>query len=96
MWSNGSDLASWVDKWADHQPDALAVEFEGDKTSYQQLSTRIASIAGWLHLHEVEPGDRVAWLGPNHPLAIELLLACSRLGAIFLPLNSRLLIAEHR
>ena len=95
MWSNGSDLASWVDKWADHQPDALAVEFEGDKTSYQQLSTRIASIAGWLHLHEVEPGDRVAWLGPNHPLAIELLLACSRLGAIFLPLNSRLLIAEH-
>lgn len=95
MWSNGSDLASWVDKWADHQPDALAIEFEGDKTNYRQLSRRIASIAGWLHLHEVKTGDRVAWLGPNHPLAIELLLACSRLGAIFLPLNSRLLIAEH-
>ena len=96
MWSNGSDLASWVDNWADHQPEALAIEFEGRTTDYAQLSKRIASIASWLHLHKVETGDRVAWLGPNHPLAIELLLACSRLGAIFLPLNSRLLVAEHR
>ncbi|MDP6283265.1 MAG: AMP-binding protein [Acidimicrobiales bacterium] len=96
MWSNGSDLASWVDNWADHQPDALAIEFEGVTTNYKQLSRRIASIASWLHLHKVEMGDRVAWLGPNHPLAIELLLACSRLGVIFLPLNSRLLSSEHR
>ena len=96
MWSNGSDLASWVDNWASHQPDALAIEFEGITTNYEQLSRRTAAIASWLHLHKVETGDRVAWLGPNHPLAIELLLACSRLGAIFLPLNSRLLISEHR
>ena len=96
MWSHGPDLASWVDNWASHQPDALAIEFEGATTNYAQLSRRVASTADWLHRHGVVKGDRVAWLGPNHPLAIELLLACSRLGTIFLPLNSRLLTSEHR
>ena len=28
MWDKGSDLASWIDRWAGHQPDALAIEFE--------------------------------------------------------------------
>ena len=34
--------------------------------------------------------------GPNRPLALELFFACSRLGALFLPLNSRLTVAEHQ
>ncbi|MDP7068407.1 MAG: AMP-binding protein, partial [Acidimicrobiales bacterium] len=96
MWDQGSDLASWVDRWAGHQPEALAVEFEGARTNYEQLSRRIADVANWLHEHDVVPGDRVAWLGPNHPGVIDLLFACSRLGAIFLPLNSRLVVSEHR
>lgn len=95
MWEKGSDLASWIDNWASHQPNALAIEFQGVGTNYEQLSTRVSATASWLHSNEIEAGDRVAWLGPNHPLAIELLLACSRLGAIFLPLNSRLLVSEH-
>jgi fatty-acyl-CoA synthase len=44
----------------------------------------------------VAAGDRVAYLGFNHPLALELLFACSRLGAIFVPLNWRLAPPEHR
>ncbi|MBM37039.1 MAG: feruloyl-CoA synthetase [Acidimicrobiaceae bacterium] len=95
MWDQGSDLASWIDRWAGHQPEALAVEFEGSRTNYEQLSRRIADVANWLHQHDVVPGDRVAWLGPNHPRVIDLLFACSRLGAIFLPLNSRLVVSEH-
>ena len=95
MWDKGADLASWVDNWADHQPASLAIEFKGVETNYDQLSTRISAIASWLHSQSVGVGDRVAWLGPNQPLAIELLFACSRLGAIFLPLNSRLLVSEH-
>ncbi len=38
----------------------------------------------------VESGDRVAWLGFNHELQLVALVACARLGAIFLPLNFRL------
>lgn len=96
MLSEGQDVASWVDRWADHQPDALAIEFEGFTTTFRELSQRVASVADWLHRQNINAGDRVAWLGPNRPLAIELLLGCSRLGAIFLPLNSRLLVSEHQ
>ena len=96
MWDKGSDLASWIDRWAGHQPDALAIEFEESRTSYRELSLRVADVAAWLHDRGVGPGDRVAWLGTNDPASICLLLACSRLGAIFLPLNSRLVVSEHQ
>ena len=96
MWDEGSDLASWIDRWAGHRPEALAIEFEELRTTYSELSLRIAEVADWLHEQGVASGDRVAWLGTNNPAAIHLLLACSRLGAIFLPLNSRLVVSEHR
>jgi len=42
----------------------------------------------------VGQGDRVAWLGFNHELQLVTLVACARLGAIFLPLNFRLAVPE--
>ena len=42
----------------------------------------------------VQPGDRVAWLGFNHELQLVMLVACARLGAVFLPLNFRLAVPE--
>ena len=42
----------------------------------------------------VQAGDRVAWLGFNHELQLVTLVACARLGAIFLPLNFRLAVPE--
>ncbi|MDG2114496.1 MAG: AMP-binding protein, partial [Actinomycetota bacterium] len=92
----GQDIATWIDRWAVHRPDALALQFESATQSYDQLSRRVADTADWLHAHRVGEGDRVAWLGPNRPLALELFFACSRLGALFLPLNSRLTVAEHQ
>ena len=96
MTSLGPNIATWIDRWAGHQPDALAVEFEGEQTSYSQLANKIGALANWLVESGIEQGDRVAWLGPNHPFALELVFACSQVGAITLPLNSRLLPSEHR
>ncbi len=42
----------------------------------------------------VTPGDRVAWLGFNHELQLVTLVACARLGAVFVPLNFRLAVPE--
>ncbi len=44
--------------------------------------------------HGLRPGDRVAWLGLNHPAVIVLLFALARLGAVLVPLNHRLSPAE--
>jgi fatty-acyl-CoA synthase len=42
----------------------------------------------------IRHGDRVAWLGLNHELQLVTLIACARMGAVFMPLNYRLALAE--
>ena len=49
---------------------------------------------GLARTHGVCEGDRVAWLGLNHPAQIALLFALARLGALLVPLNHRLSPAE--
>jgi fatty-acyl-CoA synthase len=44
----------------------------------------------------VRRGDRVAFLGPNHPAYLEALFAAGRIGAVFVPLNTRLTTPELR
>jgi fatty-acyl-CoA synthase len=44
----------------------------------------------------VKAGDRVAWLGYNHPKLLVLLFALARRGAVLVPLNWRLAPAEHK
>ena len=44
--------------------------------------------------HGLKVGQRVAWLGLNHELQLVTLVACARLGLIFMPLNFRLALAE--
>lgn len=43
----------------------------------------------------MDRGDRIAWLGYNHPDMLALLFAAARRGAILVPLNWRLTPAEH-
>lgn len=70
--------------------DAPALRFEGQAISYAQLADQSRAIAAALQTHGVRRGDRVAWLGLNHPLQIALLFACAGLGAMAMPLNYRL------
>ena len=59
------------------------------------LQQRVSQVQHWLtHSAGVKPGERVAWLGLNHPAQIVLLLALARLGAMLVPLNHRLSPAE--
>jgi fatty-acyl-CoA synthase len=39
-------------------------------------------------------GEAAAYLGPNHPAYLETLFAAGILGAVFVPLNTRLAAAE--
>lgn len=71
--------------------DALALRFEGRELSYGALAHRCEQLAAQLqHEWHVQSGDRVAWLGANHPGQLLLLFALARLGALLLPLNFRL------
>ncbi len=90
-----AELSSIVGRWADRAPDALAVEFEGATQSYAECFDAICATAAALVSSGIGVGDRVAWLGPNRPSALHLLFGCARIGAIYLPLNSRLTPTEH-
>ena len=58
--------------------------------SYEELAERTDRLANALRDRGVAKGDRVAYLGENHPSFVETFFACGLLGAIFVPLNTRL------
>src|SRR6478735_6786601 len=76
---------------------APALRCAGEWLTYGGLdhAARQAAAVAW-HDWGVRPGDRVAWLGANHPAQIALLFGLARIGAVLLPLNFRLAPAEWR
>ncbi len=84
------NIAWWVERWSELHPDKPAILFEGQQISYLELYQRANRTGCWLQSLGIEKGDRVAVMLNNCPEFIELYLACSRLGAIFVPVNFRL------
>ena len=66
----------------------------GARLSFSELENRVKRIAAALSSHGFKAGDRLALLLPNGPEYIELVYACSWLGVIAVPLNTRLARAE--
>ena len=86
-----SVLADVLAAHAASRGDVVALRFGNTQLSYGELSLRCQRLAAQLwHDWGVRAGDRVAWLGANHPGQLVLLFALARIGAILLPLNFRL------
>jgi fatty-acyl-CoA synthase len=78
-------------------PTAIALESAdtGETTSWSELELHVGRLAGELsQAYGLVKGDRVVYLAGDTPLTFEILLACMRIGAIFVPLNRRLSAAE--
>jgi long-chain acyl-CoA synthetase len=75
-----------------HQP-ALSLN-DGSKITFSQLHDHVKSLAGALTQAGFVSGDRLALLLPNGPEYIQLVYACSWLGLIVVPINTRLSIPE--
>lgn len=86
----------WLASRARLTPDREAVvELEsGDRWTYKELDGRVTSAVRFLQERGVGNGDRVALISPNAVCCLELLFACGRIGAIFVPLNYRLGVTE--
>ncbi|WP_407159498.1 class I adenylate-forming enzyme family protein [Bradyrhizobium sp. STM 3557] len=89
------DLSHLIARNAAFTPDKPAIHFEGETLSYAALSARITQTARALSSQfGIGRGDRIAILSLNRPDYLVLLYACARLGAILVPLNWRLAVAE--
>ncbi|MEN7341765.1 MAG: long-chain fatty acid--CoA ligase [Pseudomonadota bacterium] len=71
-------------------PDRRAIVFEDSTLTYSALAERVQRLATGLATNGVRKGDRVGFVGVNHPEFIETMLAAWAIGAIFVPLNFRL------
>jgi fatty-acyl-CoA synthase len=87
-------VGSWPWRRARMLPDAIALRQGSTSVSYGQLAQRVDALAAGLASLGVRKGDRVAYLGPNDIATFETFFATGRLGAIFVPLNTRLASAE--
>lgn len=83
------NIAFWVQRWRELHPEKPAVIFNDRVITYRDLHSRSNRTASWLQSLGIEKGDRVAVMLPNSLEFIEVFIACSRLGAIFVPINYR-------
>jgi acyl-CoA synthetase (AMP-forming)/AMP-acid ligase II len=89
-------LADYLDKGASLDPDAPCLTTDQQTSTYaevRELSFRIsAALAG----QRVRPGDTVAILSGNDPIAFTCVFGISRAGAAWCPINPRNEAAENR
>ena len=82
-------LGTWIDSLAVIHGERPALFADDAAVSYRELALRGRRLATGLSKIGVRKGDRVAvWL-PNVSAWVEMLLACGRLGAIVVALNTR-------
>ncbi|HEY9522158.1 MAG TPA: long-chain fatty acid--CoA ligase [Thermopolyspora sp.] len=89
-------LGSWPARRARMSPHRVALSYAGRDLTYGDLRERVDRLASALRGLGVGRGDRVCYLGLNHPALVETLFAVSALGAVFVPLNTRLAAPELR
>ncbi|MFE5094836.1 long-chain fatty acid--CoA ligase [Streptomyces sp. NPDC056638] len=87
-------IGSWPARRNRKTPRRTALLHEGRAIGYAELHDRCTRLAHVLRDAGVRRGDRVAYLGPNHPAYLETLFATGLLGAVFVPLNTRLAVPE--
>jgi fatty-acyl-CoA synthase len=83
-------VGSWPSRRARMNPSATAFGQGSRSLTYGELARRVDSLAAALSDLGVRHGDRVAYLGPNDIATFETLFAAGHLGAVFVPLNTRL------
>ncbi|MFI6334038.1 long-chain fatty acid--CoA ligase [Streptomyces sp. NPDC050535] len=83
-------LGSWPARRARKTPERTALIHGATEVTYARLYERTTRLAQALRALGLRRGDRIGYLGPNHPSYLETLFAAGTLGAVFVPLNPRL------
>lgn len=88
------NLSAMVAFHARQRPGDEAILFRDQTITWSALQARTEALSGLLARHGVAAGQVVAAFMKNSAAFVELAIAVSRIGAVFLPLNYRLARAE--
>ena len=83
-------VGSWIERRARIAPNQAALIYGEWRCTYSELANRVRRLAHGFSKLGVQPGDRIGWLGANHPAFLEVLFATAKLGAVMAPVNHRL------
>ena len=72
------------------QGNIIAFTYGDEDITFAELDEGANRVANGLAALGVRPGERVAFLGKNHPFYFEALLGAARIGAVMTPVNWRL------
>jgi fatty-acyl-CoA synthase len=86
------NVGGWISAWAERAPERIAIveTASGARLSYAELDALSRHAAALLASEGVRQGDRVAVALRSEALYAALYFAVSKLGAVLLPLNTRL------
>ncbi|WP_042684185.1 o-succinylbenzoate--CoA ligase [Caldalkalibacillus thermarum] len=86
----GQIMPFWLKQRAFLTPQRTALIGDGEKVTFAELDRRARHLASCLAGLGIKQGDHVALLMPNRVLTVELIHAIAYLGAVTVPLNTRL------
>ncbi len=84
------NLSAFIRFHASRTPDRLAILYDGQRITYEELYRRMLAVAALLAGRGGGADTVVAVLMKNSAAFIEIALATSHLGAVLLPINYRL------
>src|SRR5579885_3390754 len=89
-------LPDWLTRCAENAPPRLAVQCGQVRWNFAELNGKVGRLARQLATAGVGAGSRVALLASNGLAYVACVHALTRLGAVLVPLNTRLSVAELR
>ncbi|WP_028954727.1 acyl-CoA synthetase [Sulfitobacter sp. 20_GPM-1509m] len=85
-----ANLAQHLTRNARRLEDSLALVYGSDRWTWAELDARVSALAAGLRAdHGVDKGDRILVQSQNCNQMFETMLACFRLGAVYVPANFR-------
>ena len=80
-------VGSWIERRARSAPHQVALIAGSRPVTYAELATTVRRVANGLLHTGLRPGERVVWLGPNHPAFLGVLFATGLVGGVLAPVN---------
>src|SRR5579859_3236398 len=87
-------MQDWLAATTNARPDALALVADGKSWTYRALNEQVAERCAQLIALGVRHGDHVGVFMPNCAEYVQLIHALARIGAVLVPLNTRLTSGE--
>ena len=87
-------MMDWLTARVMATPEKTFLHIDDERLPYAEVNRLVAACAAVMRDRGIEPGDKVAILMPSGPACVVTVLALMRLGAVFVPLNSRLTTSE--